>query len=88
MITVPHPAINVNGSITFKLMKRLRGSLIAHPIDQQLSHEAEFLKMADATISNVYSKLLLADKDEVCFAYAKLGKSTKLVSGTCAVAFL
>lgn len=64
---MPHPAICVDENVTFKLMKRMRGSLIAYPIDQEppLVEEGQLLRVNEASALSVYSKLLLAGRNEV-----------------------
>lgn len=52
--------------ITFKLMKRLRGSLIAYPAGEVIREENETVfNMSEKEATNIHCKLLLADKDEV-----------------------
>ncbi|KAF7276133.1 hypothetical protein GWI33_010890 [Rhynchophorus ferrugineus] len=56
-----HKTFNINNIITFKLMKRLRGSLFAYPADDEAHSDGTMFNMADANIKGCYSKLLLAD---------------------------
>lgn len=65
VIVIPHNSFNVNDEITFKLMKRARGSLIAYPADQEIDNDKFLFNMSDASTSNVYCKLLLATLEDV-----------------------
>lgn len=66
MVSVTHPSLSVNDTITFKLMKRLRGSLIAYPASETLRDDDQVIfNMSEKASQNVHCKLLLADKQEV-----------------------
>ncbi|KAF5291157.1 hypothetical protein FQA39_LY14399 [Lamprigera yunnana] len=65
VITIPHGILQTNNIITFKLMKRLRGSLIAQPVNLELLDHNNPFSVSHKFATDVYSKLLLANKDEV-----------------------
>lgn len=65
MISITHPSLGINDIITFKLMKRLRGSLIAYPADEIINEEETIFNMSQKEAANIYCKLLLADNNEV-----------------------
>lgn len=66
VVSFLHPPLNVNDTITFKLMKRLRGSLLAYPIDHDVPAEENALyNMREIDSNGVYSKLVLADRSQV-----------------------
>lgn len=64
VVAIAHNQFNTNETITFKLMKKLRGSLIASPIDEFIPDDEKFLNVSDVS-TKVYCKLLLANKGEV-----------------------
>lgn len=65
VIPIPHNSFNLNDEITFKLMKRKRGSLIAYPADQQIDDDKFLFSVSDTSITNLYCKLLLATRNDV-----------------------
>lgn len=67
VIAIAHTTFNVTETITFKLMKRIRGSLIAYPIDIDIKNDLLFFNMSENEDMNVYSKLLLANKNDINF---------------------
>lgn len=64
-MAVTHPGLNVNDQITFQLMKRPRGSLLAYPSDYPIPDEDVLFSMSQVENTNLYSKLLLASKSDV-----------------------
>ncbi|KRT83186.1 zinc finger protein, partial [Oryctes borbonicus] len=66
VVSIIHPSLTVNDMITFKLMKRLRGSLIAYPVGETIRDDDQVIfNMSEKEVSNIHCKLLLADKNEV-----------------------
>lgn len=65
VVAVVHPALNVTDEITFKLMKRQRGCLLAYPIDYNIPETDILFNVSEAAVANIHSKLLLADKSEI-----------------------
>lgn len=66
VVAVSHPSFNVNEAITFKLMKRARGSLIAYPIDTAINtSEDQPFFVSDAQSPNVNCKLLIANNCDI-----------------------
>lgn len=65
VIAIPHKTFTINDSITFKLMKRERGSLTAYPADAIIPSDGAVFSMFDKNKENCYSKLLLADKESI-----------------------
>lgn len=66
VVSFLHPPLNVNDTITFKLMKRLRRSLLAYPIDHNIAAEENTLyNMSHIESDGIYSKLVLADRSQV-----------------------
>lgn len=65
MVVVVHPPFNINDQVTFKLMKRARGSLFAYPADQNIQEQGTLFNLSEIDASNVYSKLLIANTSEV-----------------------
>ncbi|KAI4460953.1 ring finger 10 family member [Holotrichia oblita] len=66
VVSITHPSLTVNDLITFKLMKRLRGSLIAYPAEETIRENDQVIfNMSEKETANIYCKLLLADKNEV-----------------------
>ncbi|KAK4876180.1 hypothetical protein RN001_012602 [Aquatica leii] len=65
VISIPHGPLQIHDTITFKLMKRLRGSLIAYPADLEIHDQNVPYNVSDKITSEIYSKLLLADTREV-----------------------
>lgn len=66
VITIPHSLRNINDKITFKLMKRARGSLIAYPADLQVAERDVPYNASDEIMPHIYTKLLTAGRGEVC----------------------
>lgn len=65
VIAIPHKTFNINDTITFKLMKRQRGSLTAYPADAVIDPESTAWNKFDKNKENYYSKLLLANRDNI-----------------------
>lgn len=63
--SIPHSSFNLNDNITFKLMKRSRGSLIVYPANQIIREEKCLFKISDDSASSKYCKLLLANRIDV-----------------------
>lgn len=59
----------VGEKITFRLMKRERGSLISSPVSQYdaRSSHGGLLSVNEDKLDVIYSKLLTADIEQVCF---------------------
>ena len=59
--------MNINEAITFRLMKRQRGSFVAYPVNEHLDNEINvpFLKMSNSCVQDTYCKLLLAERTDV-----------------------
>lgn len=64
VVSKPHAAFNLNETITFKLMKKLRGSLVAYPIDYEEENTEKPFTVSDVK-DGIYCKLLLADQGDV-----------------------
>ncbi|CAH0555344.1 unnamed protein product [Brassicogethes aeneus] len=65
VVAIPHQTFNVNETITFKLMKRPRGSLIAYPIDFETKDENVMFTMSETDAGDIHSKLLTANRNEI-----------------------
>ncbi|CAH1100482.1 unnamed protein product [Psylliodes chrysocephalus] len=65
VIAIPHATFNTTEIITFKLMKRPRGCLIAYPADTNIKNENVIFNMSESNAKDVYSKLLLASTVDV-----------------------
>ncbi|XP_074029402.1 E3 ubiquitin-protein ligase RNF10 isoform X2 [Leptinotarsa decemlineata] len=65
VVALPYSTFNVTETITFKLMKRLKGSLIAYPIDADVKEGDVIFNMSEKNVQDVYSKLLLAKKEDI-----------------------
>ncbi|GJQ75603.1 hypothetical protein Trydic_g17683 [Trypoxylus dichotomus] len=66
VVSIIHPSLTVNDMITFKLMKRLRGSLIAYPVGETIREDDQIIfNMSEKEVPNIHCKLLLADRSEV-----------------------
>lgn len=66
VVTMAYSPYNVNEEITFKLMKRERGSLLPIPVEQSdRKNITGLLSLTEREIDTVYSKLLLAKPHEV-----------------------
>lgn len=67
VVSVLHPVMNINEAITFRLMKRQRGSFVAYPVNEHLEKEINvpFLKMSNSYVQDTYCKLLLAERTDV-----------------------
>ncbi|CAG9831157.1 unnamed protein product [Diabrotica balteata] len=65
VVAIPYTSFNIDETITFKLMKRPRGCLIAYPADAETKNENDIFNMSDLGSRDVYSKLLLAKTDDV-----------------------
>jgi len=65
VMSVPHASFHVNEIITFKLMKRAKGSLIAYPIEEHVYGFEKPMKLTDDQASKTFCKLLLADKNDI-----------------------
>lgn len=65
VITIPHSLRNVNDNITFKLMKRARGSLTAYPADVEAPDRNSPYSASDEIIPDIYTKLLTAGRGDV-----------------------
>lgn len=65
VVSIPHNTFNVNDIITFKLMKRLKGSLTAYPATATNRTDDVIFNMSEKDASQIYSKLLLANQDEI-----------------------
>lgn len=66
-----HPPFNVNDQITFKLMKRARGSLFAYPADHNIRDQDTLFSVSEIGASDVQSKLLVANAQEVSAIIAR-----------------
>lgn len=62
VVPIYHSSFGVNQSITFKLMKRARGSLVAYPFEQEITGFEEIFSVSDPQAKDVNTKLLLADR--------------------------
>lgn len=71
VVAVVHPPFNVNDQITFKLMKRARGSLFAYPADQSIQNQDTLFNVSEIGASDVYSKLLVANAQEIIAIIAR-----------------
>lgn len=60
-----HKTFNIDNTITFKLMKRRRGSLIAYPADSEMRDSNNIFNMSDSGIFGCHSKLLLANTQNI-----------------------
>ncbi|CAG9760781.1 unnamed protein product [Ceutorhynchus assimilis] len=65
VVAIPHKTFSQNDRITFKLMKRLRGSLTAYPADAVVPLEDSIFKISDQNNQTRFSKLFLADKNDI-----------------------
>lgn len=66
VVVILHPTFNLNETITFKLMKRLRGSLIAYPFDAEVREDSNSLfGMSEKCNKGVYSKLVVAGMNDI-----------------------
>ncbi|XP_050304981.1 RING finger protein 10 [Anthonomus grandis grandis] len=66
VVSIPHKTFTINDQITFKLMKRQRGSLLAYPADvAQVNSETTLLKLSDMSNDNSSAKLFLANTDNI-----------------------
>lgn len=66
VITMAYSTYNVNEEITFKLMKRDRGSLLPIPVEEcNRKVVTGLLSLNETDIDTTYSKLLLASPDDV-----------------------
>ncbi|XP_044271559.1 RING finger protein 10 [Tribolium madens] len=63
VVSKHYKTFNVDNVITFKLMKRLKGSLVTYPASAAVKDE-EIIKFSDSEI-DVYSKLLIANQAEI-----------------------
>jgi hypothetical protein len=64
VVSKPYKTFNVDDTITFKLMKRPKGSLVTYPATAVV-REDEVFKLSDTESTDVYSKLLLASRAEI-----------------------
>lgn len=64
VVTIPHSTFSVTETITFKLMKRAKGSLIAYPADINVK-DTSFFNVSYENVSDIYSKLLLANQNDI-----------------------
>ncbi|CAH1976358.1 unnamed protein product [Acanthoscelides obtectus] len=65
VVAIPYSLANVSDSITLKLMKRPKGSLIAYPCDTPIKDEDAIFEISERDAADIYSKLLLARKKDV-----------------------
>lgn len=65
VVAIPHQTFNVNETITFKLMKRQRGSLIAYPADAEVKDEGVMFDVSDIASRDIHSKLLMAGHTDI-----------------------
>lgn len=63
VISISHNTFNVNEQITFKLMKRLKGSLLAYPADVEIDVKDCVRRVSET--SDVHTKLLLAENFDI-----------------------
>ncbi|XP_968231.2 E3 ubiquitin-protein ligase RNF10 [Tribolium castaneum] len=63
VVSKHYKTFNVDDVITFKLMKRPKGSLVTYPASAVVKDE-EIIKFSDSEI-DVYSKLLIANQSEI-----------------------
>lgn len=70
---------NIGDQITFRLMKRERGSLIASPVSQYDARASYgLLSVAEDKLDVIYSKLLTADVDQISLIIEKETAELKL----------
>ncbi|XP_022917752.2 E3 ubiquitin-protein ligase RNF10 [Onthophagus taurus] len=62
---IPQIHYKVNDTITFKLMKRQRGSLIVYKAADTIDETKTIFNMSDEKVNEVYCKLLLANEQDV-----------------------
>ncbi|KAL1497596.1 hypothetical protein ABEB36_008529 [Hypothenemus hampei] len=63
---VPHQTYNINDTITFKLMKRLRGTFTAYPAESVIQLEDNNLyNISEKNDENGFSKLFLANVNNI-----------------------
>ncbi|XP_018561476.1 RING finger protein 10 [Anoplophora glabripennis] len=71
VVAIPHSIFNVNETITFKLMKRPRGGLTAYPADVMVKDDDVIFNMSEREAGEVYSKLLLANYEDILSIIAR-----------------
>ncbi|XP_034188782.1 E3 ubiquitin-protein ligase RNF10 [Osmia lignaria lignaria] len=62
---VPQSTLNLGDSITLRLMRREKGSLLAVPVGSVAQSPTNFFPLSETISSRVYSKLLLANTEDV-----------------------
>lgn len=77
VVAIPHSTFNVTETITFKLMKRARGCLTAYPADAEIKNDSLIFNMSEKEDSQVYSKLLLANKEDILSIITRESKELK-----------
>lgn len=62
---VTQSTLNLGDTITLRLMRREKGSLLAVPVGSLIQNPTNFFPLSETISNQVYSKLLIASTEDV-----------------------
>lgn len=62
---VTQSTLNLGDTITLRLMRREKGSLLAVPVGSLIQNPTNFFPLSETNRNQVYSKLLIASTEDV-----------------------